>query len=432
MKKAGILGYCLLSMIVSSCGVNATPTLINNTTQPVSTQGSGVNQNGTEAALTPSPIPSRTIVTPLTATPTQTAEPIATPFLYQEMTYPEIPGEIYLWGQPFYASLDPRYYLHLFPVVISPEGDNLPSPGRAEALVFSNYSQQVAYLHELEDKTLQLWLAGLDMQELTLLWTDTTGIFRDRYIYYDYRMQWGPNDGSIFLAIPQENSGKIEFTRVVYTLSDQITTTLSDACTAIGKSPQTNQMAVWCPIENQGISSYVVIETNGTQWVSDALPTQRRITALDWTFSPDADRILYATEQGTLAIVDSSGSILQLPVTATGYSEGFFRRQLKWSRDGERVLVYGYGAGLAQCSLEAEIPCWLVFNATTGELVWKDEHFSHSDATFSPDGNWVACFYAPVPNTGYYFLLHSIIHHNKVLINYDFVVFTVTWVERNK
>jgi hypothetical protein len=430
MKKVGILGICLLPIIVSGCRVNASPTLINNITQPVSTLESGINQNGSRTTLTPSPIPSHTIITRPTETSTQTPQIIATPSLYQEMTNPEIPGEIYVWGPPFYTSLDPRYSFHLLPVVVSPGGDNLPSPGDAKGLVFSNYSQQVAYIHELEDKTLELWMAGLDLQEIALLWTDNSGVFRDRGIGYDYRMHWGPNDQSIFIGIQKDSSGTIEYTRVVYTLSDQIATTLSDSCIEIGKSPQTNQMAVWCPIENQGTSRYVVIETNGTQWVSDTLPIPSRITALDWTFSPDFNRILYVTDQDTLAIVDSSGSFLELPVMSTEYSEGFFRRQLQWSRDGERVLVYGYGIGAAQCNLEVEIPCWLVFNAMTGELLWKDEYFSISDATFSPDGNWIACFYAPVPRTGYYFLLYSIFPHNEELIIYDFVaVSTVSWGE---
>ena len=57
VKKVWILGFCLLPIIVSGCGVNAAPTRINNTIQLVSTQGSGINQNGSRTTLTPSPIP---------------------------------------------------------------------------------------------------------------------------------------------------------------------------------------------------------------------------------------------------------------------------------------------------------------------------------------------------------------------------------------
>ena len=66
------------------------------------------------------------------------------------------------------------------------------------------------------------------MQEITLLWADISGVFSDRGIGYDYRMHWGPNDQSIFIEIPKDSSGTIEYTRIVYTLSDQIATTLSE------------------------------------------------------------------------------------------------------------------------------------------------------------------------------------------------------------
>ncbi|MBW8011434.1 MAG: hypothetical protein FVQ83_09370 [Chloroflexi bacterium] len=127
-------------------------------------------------------------------------------------------------------------------------------------------------------------------------------------------------------------------------------------------------------------------------------PENTLTSTVDWAFSPDSTRILYATNKNRFFIESNDGALLELPLIyqppmCCGLDAP--RRDLQWSLDGSKVLVFG------KLTLDG-YKDWIMLDSTSGEIIWRQdfddfvndlglfnfEGVAVNDAALSPDGEW--------------------------------------------
>jgi hypothetical protein len=212
----------------------------------------------------------------------------------------------------------------------------------------------------------------------------------------------------------------------------------------------TGEMGVWCDLETaQGLIA-VGISGRGDIVVESRAPEDTSLIS-ESLFSPDGGSLLYATRDSRLHIATASG-VLELPAIYSAQHTYPMRRGMQWSRDGSKVFVFGTPTGDSVCPsvpLFEEVgrqTCWLLFDATTGGLLWfPDEGIPEAlgtswsvlwnafDATLSPDGEWIFMLIptifpgdAIVPQYG---VVTSIVSGETFQIH-DGTLDLVTWVPR--
>ena len=329
-------------------------------------------------------------------------------------------GHIYVDDSVVYGYLDPNEGFQASINLIAPRMPDTVSPtNKAISLAFSHYSQQVAYLTN-DSGELRLWMGDLNLVNVDLVWMDHQKWLKyDPDNYDEIAMQWGLTDKFITLM----NRSNI----VLISLDGKLETRLSGTCNWIGISPNTGHFSVWCPVVSE-TESYIVLEKDGSFWSTPSLPKDH-YSASDWVFSSSGDRVLYATEQGNLIIIDENIKQLVLPITYAPPRWDITMRVLQWSQDGSHILVYGYDKGDVVC-INAEnkpYPCWRLLDSVSGEILWHpsgDLSLSDYDATLSPDGKWLVIFVMLAPDRYGYIVS---VQTNEAIRIFDGVANAVTW-----
>ena len=117
---------------------------------------------------------------------------------------------------------------------------------------------------------------------------------------------------------------------------------------------------------------------------------------------------------------------------------------IQWSSDGNKILVYAYDSQGKACpkweniyagdGTECSVPCWQVFDASDGNIVWslsdsaKEilENWAFSEATISPDGKYVMIAGS---SSGIRAVRTIDIQAPKVIAWWDFSVDDLNWSE---
>lgn len=366
----------------------------------------------------PYPIP--TMMTTNSKPISQVMEPNST----KEFIGTEVDGKIYVWVMPVYGSLNPS---KRFQEDITPLGDQYDSettPSNAIIIAFSYYTQQIAYLLENPEQKLTLWLSDLEIQDPHVVWVDQENV--SGYTSKDdlLSMHWGLGDQFIFFRNrPTSGANEDNYYWLVYVTKSKNIVSLSGPCTGIFVSPQSDKFAIACPINE---TNFVVLEQDGTYWNTNATP-EDIIFAKDWVFSPDGNRVLYANENDEIVILSQSIQKLTLPIYYAGASE---HRILQWSQDGSKLLIKGND--VTHCPFytlaRRTPPCWQVFDANSGEIVWTSSLVSGYDASLSPNGKWVVMFHADYESTPIrrWGVIYSV-NDNAAFIFYNWVADAVNW-----
>ncbi len=430
IKKLAIYVAIPLLMIIVSCTVHsATP----NSTESIKTdletphalitnfisQTSTRIPSGVIALKTAIP-PKIATVVPSSAAQTEksgnTTIPISTENLITNLA--NIPGRIYAFDGVAYGYIDPNGGLQSSVFPMGPKLDHIIGPtGNAISLALSDYSEQVAYITH-DSKQVALWISDLNLSKVENRWIDSLGWIK--YDPYDeIEIQWKMIDQFLIL----KNRSSI----VLLDVKGNLSARLSNKCDIVAISPISNHISVWCPLLDE-IQRYIVLERDGSYWYSTSIPN-KYFVSLDWTFSPNGDRLLYASEQGNLAILNENFIKFDMPITYVPPTQDLTEHVLQWSQDGSLILVYGINQNNSICiNLEGvKFACWLIINSTSGDVIWPnttDQIFWDYGAALSPDDKWIVGFVLDAPRR--YGYIVSIESGYKVQI-FDWVLANISW-----
>jgi hypothetical protein len=367
--------------------------------------------NGIVRSPTATNIPKPTI--PQTNTPTATYQPTRTPIIVANQS--ETPtstqtrnpmGRIYLWKFPLYVYHEPgRDYPDDFHK-IHPTSTDVPSPDLAIGFAFSRYSGQIAYVIN-NNNVLEVWVGDSELKQVERVYVDKDSWLVDQPSpgYDVVRILWGPGDQTLLL-----NSNAFPSHIVLVDLKTKEWRDWEGQCNYIDRVPDTQIWSIWCE-QPEGIE-YMSLEVD-QPFQTGELP-KNAIKVNDWSISPDGKRILYASMNNRLYLIDEHEKKIdfglsylpQNPDEIGSYST------LKWSSDGTQLLIYADDLGRGLCTKNMHPPfkskidqCWLLLDSTSGKWLWsKSDKKSNSDepvcnleeqisdAALSPDGEWVLTF----------------------------------------
>jgi hypothetical protein len=396
----------LMSCICAACGVQSTSTSSTAITTPLATTqalSSGVAQFvGTP---TPELLPTHT------STPEMTSI-TGTKIPSEKYSFPTF-ERVYAWMA---VSLQSSRYGFFNPNedhqggwnYLEPSNEMLRSklgPGRSVSLAFSNFSDRLAYV--VWNESAELWLSDVELSNPERVWIDETGWLGTISGFTDIRVVWGIADRYVVLY-PTMFSDHI----VIYDVEKSMVKFWLGGCNNLARGLVSQDYVIWCDSNDKsGSKTYLVLEREELE-ETDREPSIISKT-MDWVYSSDGKSLLYATEN--LDIFTISGNSNQLRFSAEYASPDLFdimiRKNLQWSQDGNKILVYAYGEPRDLCpqwnwdagkKRYEESPCWLVFDANTGNVIWKPDSRNiplglpweswaivHG-ATLSNDGKWLA------------------------------------------
>ncbi len=335
---------------------------------------------------------------------------------------------IFVWGKNLYGFLTPESE-QLYQIDrISPKDSNVLGPASAISLVFSDYSNQVAYL-TYQNELVELWVADLSLQNTQKIWSDDENLLGYSSSYDVIKLTWGPGEKFIFL----ENRSYI----IVYNLQEQSYLQLSGPCDHVVVSPTVKVISLLCPLKDDE-AVYLVLGQDGNFLKTDTIPEGKVFIVTDWVFSSDGSRILVATPQNELLITDTEGVSLELPAEYTPPRWDVTQRVLQLSQDGSKIFVFGYDQTTNRCP-EIVLPCWLVLDAYTGKIIWYpnertaegfgasswDGYGANWDATLSPDGDQVVLFIAT--EFSQFGIVSSIYTNETHVLVVEFIPIAVKW-----
>ena len=439
--------FCFLIVLITACqpvpGAPANPLPgVTGTLPEHPSLTAGFQTPSPNARLSETPASSQTLAVSSTPFSTATSLPVptgigncpATPAAVIPPDEAVLPGKIYMWQ--LIGPTIPNYIYH-DPLL----GDDNPNelhavdpavadPFQAFAFAFSNYSQRLAYLTKNEATgRVELWMADLPLCNVELLWEDVD------YWFGDYsriktsgglKVHWGPGDQSILISLHESNHA------LIYSLNTGESLLWSGACDWIVRSPASGRLALGClPGEAAGSDAWT-LEVDGAVQSGPPPEKDRLVQVLDWSFSPDGSRVLFANavpyqvkKVGTydikffkIGVMEQDGSLLELPITWSNFliEDNFYgyynpKRGLQWSQDGSKLLAIGFENANENEFCPPGDPCWFVFDARSGTIQWylTNEAAGYSlekwnsneanaevqflqEATLSPDGEWIAIF----------------------------------------
>jgi hypothetical protein len=388
----------------------------------------------------PSNIPP-TLMTALYITPTKT---VAIPSV--DSGIPSI-TKIYAWMPQ--SPISSKYgYFDLGRVIadrwndLDSSDNNINGANRSVSLNFSPYTDNIAYL--IGNKQVELWVSDVDLKYPERVWIDEDGWLGNANDWFLPQIIWGSYDRYLILTPWTVNSHI-----AIYDLFAKTAEQWLGACDVLARSPVSDDLVIWCePSEEDPDKGYLVLGKEGIIRTQEKPEVISRV--IDWAYSPDGERVLFATEDLNIFTTLPDASLLQLPVNYES-SELFdisIRQNLQWSQDGHSVLVYAYGNPKNLCpqwmreKLE-DRPCWLVLDANTGNLIWKPggeisglgtpwEYLSMvHGATLSKDGKWLATisFDHSKPERTIYLLVASL-NESKIITFEGEETTRLHWVDK--
>lgn len=319
-----------------------------------------------------------------------------------------LPGTIYAFQGELYGSILPKNQLQEVEYLYD-RNKQIRYPKFVEYASFAQGADLMAY-GTFDDNKVEIWVTDLKLTTLLYHWSDEDQWLRNNESGFIKYMQWGPKNSSLFVYSIEGFVG----INLVRKTSHQLT----GRCNWAGKSPKTGQWAVWCPISSQIDGSYFVFEGDGSQWTTSELPTVLANEALDFSFSPDAQKVVLADISGNLWVKDINSMEKKLGISYVEPVSDIYMRPLKWSDDGNRLLVFASNVN-GQCPIDSTNlpPCWMLYDPKSGELLWpkRDQSITLSDdAELSPDGKWIVMSIMNIParyirlisvETGQYFYI---------------------------
>lgn len=371
--------------------ITATPTILDTILVASSTPTPLIITSTTSATST-RPVASSTSTPRNILSPTATVVNTPTTTANTEIDNAGRTERIYVWDITHYGFLDPDSFnaaIH----VLYPSNPDFKGPDKAEALAFSDYSGQVAYLTKGEQNHLELWVANLDLTETTSLWIDDKNWLGITSIFDLVLMRWGLGDQFIIMETDKDKYVEGEYFGVVYSIKDHSAIQLLGRCNTILVSPESKGLALGCPMLSGDDRITLVLEQDGSKEMVSSLPDDA-MAVKDWIFSPDGSQVLYVTKDDKLNLSDVNLSTTEkLPI---GYASPEYslvlRKVLQWSRDGTRLLIYGDDGGVGICPTLT--PCWVVVERSTFEIIWKPDEkvIANAASTLSPDGERIVFF----------------------------------------
>ena len=299
----------------------------------------------------------------------------------------KLPGHLYAWSQGDYFTIESPFNGHGVKTTLQ----DVYHPERSVLLSFANYSDRIAYLTQI-DQT-ELWIADLNLTKIEKVWSVENAWLGDVLNRDTLQMVWGPQDHTIIVT----DLTDIPHT-LIYNLGSKTAEYLSGACDQIGLPPVLDGLGLMC--SDKETNSQVYLFGNGGQKESSPGAALQGIHILNWAFSPDGARVLYATDQNALVVSTNDGQSRDLPLVyeppmCCGLEP--IRRDLQWSQDAGRLLVRGKEP-------DRDYPRWYILDSYTLELVSKTASpgvrealqgnlWSGNDATLSPDGRWFVTSY---------------------------------------
>ena len=302
-----------------------------------------------------------------------------------------------------------------------PSGSTSSGPNQSVTLSFSPYTRKIAYF--TKDKGTELWISDLELTNIKRAWKDDQYWLGDITGKNDVLITWGINDRYLVVSsVIKENH------LLVYDLIADENLKLEGNCNRIIRSPFSGQFVIGCTTIQQGNQELKILDTNGVIDLSSSIsPLISGI--LDWSYSKDANRILFITEDEKIGIINTDKKISYMPLTfdMDSWLSLTWRKNLQWSQDGEHVLVYGLESAPKLCPTQkntglqnknSQRSCWFILDSYSGEILWWPKENIQSvvdipweylrneyDATLSPDGEWISSTFTDSRMGHAYYLL---------------------------
>jgi len=301
-------------------------------------------------------------------------------------------GTLYVFEQYIYGTLKPSGILQEVSVTVPENRDILP-PSWSEDAEFAQIQDRLAYIHNKDGKV-DLWVTDLKLSYIYLHWVDEQDLMNLQSSGSSVKVKWGPGDNTVFI----ENNDSF----LIISLIDKKPNLLKGKCKWIGVSPKSGEWALWCPMRNEVRDTYVVVEQDGNHWPTPDLPQNQPHSIIDYAFSPDRNRAVFADENGELSIDSLNGEYKKIEdVFYAEPTRDTFMNVIKWAGGSQRLLIYGQNKEKNLCPVNntIESPCWVIIDPHEGTILWPgvDQSIpSNSDAELSPDGLWlVMSIYQP-------------------------------------
>lgn len=318
-----------------------------------------------------------------------------------------LPGTIYMWEIPPYLfGMDPNKSWFFFK--IEPEDENVIGPNRGFSLSFPKYSDKVAYLVESGSGQIELWITDLKFKEASVVWRDTTdwlGDLSPTLLGNQDQIVWGPGDHSIFIY-----NFRNEDRFILYSTKSKSEYYWTGKCDQIVRIGTASPLALGCTGDLGDGQTAAIVTIDGDIEFGDFSQFIVDEEILDYAFSPDGKQVIYTTVSGEFLIAKSSETTVELSLSY-GYKErkpfdsDTFVDGMQWSSDGTRVLVFGNSTTSAACPLTSDgnaLPCWMVIDSQSGEIIWRMKEFIANEinsswdrltafygAVLSPDNRWI-------------------------------------------
>jgi len=319
-------------------------------------------------------------------------------------------GRLYAW---LYGVLNDCQYGFIDPVAsdspslhpLFPQDADVPGPCEAVALGFSRFSDRVAYI--IVAGHAELWMGDVGLKDVKRVWTDSEDLLASVALPEAgniLRVEWTASDNAILLT-----GELVDGSLVLYSLPAATARGGHGSCDRLTWGQPGMGFEIWCRMERPDGLAYVGVDSTGSLRASTAPPEGSNVVR-DWALSKEGDAALYATGNLRVVLEAPEANVTELPVTYSPLIGYPHRRGLQWSANGERVLVYGSPDVRSYCPPFADLafgdlverPCWIVFDALSGDLVWwpRDsvaemlstrwqQLVGDHDATISPDGEWL-------------------------------------------
>ncbi|MCB9431196.1 MAG: hypothetical protein H6668_04345 [Ardenticatenaceae bacterium] len=275
----------------------------------------------------------------------------------------------------------------------------IAGPGQSTYLVFSHYSNQMAFW-----KGTELWISDVTYYSPQQVLIDgdsryvPTGeqLSPSEYI----NLKWSPDDLYLFIYHNRE-----PLLNLFYNVHTGQLQPWYWQCNTLILSPRSGRLASLCPkIPEAAVqeADYAVLEWGGEIWFTDVMSTEPFLNSLPndivfWQWSADGEWVAYfdpTDPEGYVMIASANGTVRKLLPGISLFSdskiEGYQQYELAdnevpflWSRDASLLLVEGWGQQNHPCpSIVSETfsptqemldwSCWQAIEVASGNIIWSE------------------------------------------------------------